>query len=58
VAAGTQPARTDPSTARSPRKGGFRPDVEGLRAVAVLAVLLYRAGLDATSSQPGLSLLF
>lgn len=26
-------------------KGGFRPDVEGLRAVAVGAVLLYHAGL-------------
>jgi hypothetical protein len=28
-----------------PPKGGFRPDVEGLRAVAVVAVLLYHAGL-------------
>ena len=26
--------------------GGFRPDVEGLRAVAVVAVLLYHAGLS------------
>ena len=26
-------------------KGGFRPDVEGLRAVAVVAVLLYHAGV-------------
>jgi peptidoglycan/LPS O-acetylase OafA/YrhL len=28
-----------------PSKGGFRPDVEGLRAVAVGAVLLYHAGV-------------
>jgi len=28
-----------------PQKGGFRPDVEGLRAVAVVAVLLYHAGV-------------
>lgn len=30
---------------RASVKGGFRPDVEGLRAVAVGAVLLYHAGL-------------
>jgi peptidoglycan/LPS O-acetylase OafA/YrhL len=29
----------------SPSKGGFRPDVEGLRAVAVGVVLLYHAGV-------------
>src|SRR3712207_6388145 len=28
-----------------PQKEGFRPDVEGLRAVAVGAVLLYHAGV-------------
>jgi hypothetical protein len=28
-----------------PPKEGFRPDVEGLRAVAVGAVLLYHAGV-------------
>ena len=30
---------------RKPSKEGFRPDVEGLRAVAVGAVLLYHAGV-------------
>jgi peptidoglycan/LPS O-acetylase OafA/YrhL len=30
---------------QGPSKGGFRPDVEGLRAVAVGAVLLYHAGV-------------
>ena len=30
---------------RAARKSGFRPDVEGLRAVAVGAVLLYHAGV-------------
>ena len=30
---------------RASSKGGFRPDVEGLRAVAVVAVLLYHASV-------------
>jgi hypothetical protein len=48
VAAGTQPSVTDRAFAGSNRKSlyaDFRPDVEGLRAVAVVAVLLYHAGL-------------
>jgi peptidoglycan/LPS O-acetylase OafA/YrhL len=57
VTAGAQPpalsdrtvGATDRASAgrskKSPR-GGFRPDVEGLRAVAVVAVLLYHAGLS------------
>jgi len=35
---GTKPFQTS-------RKSGFRPDVEGLRAVAVVAVLLYHGGM-------------
>jgi peptidoglycan/LPS O-acetylase OafA/YrhL len=30
---------------RAPAKRGFRPDIEGFRAVAVLAVLIYHAGV-------------
>ena len=29
----------------SPRRSGFRPDIEGLRAVAVLGVVLFHAGV-------------
>jgi peptidoglycan/LPS O-acetylase OafA/YrhL len=39
------PGRPSSGSARSDLKGGFRPDVEGLRAVAVVAVLLYHAGV-------------
>jgi peptidoglycan/LPS O-acetylase OafA/YrhL len=48
VTAGTQRATEQPSagSSRTPPKGGFRPDVEGLRAVALVAVLLYHAGLS------------
>jgi peptidoglycan/LPS O-acetylase OafA/YrhL len=41
----------DPSTpherSRRRRSGDFRPDIEGLRAVAILAVVAYHAGLSA-----------
>ncbi len=41
---------TDPSTpherGRRHRGGDFRPDIEGLRAVAILAVVAYHAGLS------------
>ena len=36
-----RPTESEPNSGR----GGFRPDVEGLRAVAVVAVLLYHAGV-------------
>jgi peptidoglycan/LPS O-acetylase OafA/YrhL len=51
LAVGTQSDATNRSSAKSnrtSRKSGFRPDVEGLRAVAVIAVLLYHASLPFT----------
>src|SRR3954451_17581288 len=33
------------STRQDPADAGFRPDIEGLRAVAIVAVLLCHAGL-------------
>ena len=38
-------APAPPSTATGHRPASFRPDVEGLRAIAVLSVLAYHAGL-------------
>jgi peptidoglycan/LPS O-acetylase OafA/YrhL len=37
--------RRSPGADRKPSKEGFRPDIEGLRAVAAVAVLLYHAGV-------------
>jgi peptidoglycan/LPS O-acetylase OafA/YrhL len=36
-------------TLRNPRSEGFRPDLEGLRGVAILLVLVFHAGLPGTS---------
>src|SRR4051812_6519217 len=41
--AGRGPART--ATAQGDHGSGFRPDIEGLRAVAVLSVVLFHAGV-------------
>jgi peptidoglycan/LPS O-acetylase OafA/YrhL len=46
--AGAYPAATAPAApAREPEHSRFRPDIEGLRAVAVLAVVAYHAGVRA-----------
>lgn len=45
----TQQTLPTPTTSAPTRGGGFRPDVEGLRAVAVGTVLWYHAGLPVLS---------
>ena len=44
--------RRDPGRDRPARRGGeaFRPDLEGLRGVAILMVLLFHAGVPASSA--------
>ena len=44
---------TEPSTA-----GGFRPDIEGLRAVAVLLVMVFHAGLPLPGGFLGVDVFF
>ncbi|HEX6916663.1 MAG TPA: acyltransferase, partial [Phycicoccus sp.] len=48
-----------PARVRTPaRAGGFRRDVEGLRALAVLLVLLYHAGLPVRAGFVGVDVFF
>jgi peptidoglycan/LPS O-acetylase OafA/YrhL len=46
---------TDTSKAHSPK---YRPDVDGLRALAVLAVILFHAGLGCTGGFVGVDIFF
>ena len=46
----------DPAVA--PPRAGFRPDIEGLRAVAILTVLAYHAGLPVRGGFVGVDIFF
>jgi len=63
AAAGAPPHRqlgevTGPDTAGKATKVGFRPDIEGLRAVAILTVLAYHAGLPVRGGFIGVDIFF
>ena len=45
-------------TSPPPRGGGFRPDIEGLRALAVTLVLVYHAGLPVRAGFVGVDVFF
>lgn len=49
VATSTQPAAPPPTTTTSPKERKFRPDIEGVRAIASIGVLLSHAGVTAVA---------
>ncbi|MBM6400467.1 acyltransferase family protein [Phycicoccus sonneratiae] len=57
-AAGAPGAGAPGDGSAEPPRRGFRPDIEGLRAVAVLSVLLYHAGLPVHAGFVGVDIFF
>ena len=57
TAAEAEPAETGKASART-RGAGFRPDIEGLRALAVTLVLVYHAGLPVRAGFIGVDVFF
>jgi peptidoglycan/LPS O-acetylase OafA/YrhL len=57
TAAEAEPAVTGKASART-RGAGFRPDIEGLRALAVTLVLVYHAGLPVRAGFIGVDVFF
>src|SRR5437868_3410412 len=55
---GAAPTRTDTGGMREPWRPRFRPDVQGLRAVAVLLVVACHAGLGVPAGFIGVDVFF
>ena len=47
-----------PAARRTGGRAGFRPDIEGLRAIAILTVLAYHAGLPLRGGFVGVDVFF
>jgi peptidoglycan/LPS O-acetylase OafA/YrhL len=58
VTSAATPAATSTKGAKTSRAQRFRPDIEGLRAVAVLLVLIYHAGLHLPNGYFGVDVFF
>src|SRR5512141_1306955 len=52
------PSAAAAPTAPKGARAGFRPDIEGLRAVAILTVLAYHAGLPVRGGFVGVDIFF